>query len=184
MRQVLLGAAVVAVMGLICVAARADDLPPIVSGCKAEAVVPWPAAGEGYRAMAYTEGEDCAEAHLTLALVAPTDRALWQWDFGGAASVRALYGVPNVVEMERALGAWLTQGSDKPTTSADLPAWADGAAAPEGFEPDAVLDRAGWEALRAAKRPLFCFADAPGFQTCVQLTIDENGAPIGRRAIR
>lgn len=183
MRFLCWGAAVVAA-GLACGAASADDLPPIVSGCKAETMVLWPAAGEGFRAMAYSEGEDCAEAHLTLALVAPTDRAVWQWDFGGAAAVRVLYGVPDAKEMARALTAWLTQGGAKPATSADLPAWPEGAAAPEGFEPDAALDRTAWEALRAAKRPLFCFAYDPGFESCVQLTAEENGALIGRRATR
>lgn len=183
---------VAAVLGLaLCATAQADALPEgpppdfaLPVGCSASAVAPWPAAGEGYRAQAATEGEVCAEAALTLALVAPTGRALWELPTSGVGAIRVLYGVPGGREMEAELQAWISQGGSKPATAADLPVWADGAAGPEGFEPTTETDRAAYEALRAAARPLFCYADDPGFDTCLVLAADDSVSAIGRRATR
>lgn len=165
-------------------AARADEPLPYIVDCNASVEAPWPAAGAGYRAVAITEGASCPDAHLTLALVAPGGRALWERDFGAAASVRVLYGVPGGREMAAELQAWLTQGGPKPATAAELPPWPDDAAGPAGFEPEAAMDRAAYADLRAGGRPLFCFADAPGFDTCVVLEKDGLVAVIGRRATR
>ena len=171
--------------------ARADAAPegpppgyPLPDGCNAEAVAPWPAAGEGYRAQAATEGEACAEAALTLALVAPTGRALWERPPSAAAAIRVLYGVPGGREMETELQAWIAQGGTKPSTASDLPVWAEGAAGPEGFEPMPETGRAAYEALCASAWPLFCYADAPGFDTCLVLAADDSVSVIGRRATR
>lgn len=155
----------------------------IDTSCNAEAVAPWPAAGEGYRAQANTEGPDCGTAQLTLALVTPHDRAMWMHQ-SGAAGIRVLYGVPDRAAMEKELAAWIAQGEGKPKRSGELASWAEGAAGPEGFEPDPALGRAAYEALRGADRPLFCFADAPGFDTCLLLTASDDITPIGRRATR
>jgi hypothetical protein len=174
-----------ALLAAVCAcAARADEPPPFLPDCSASAEAPWPAAGAGYRALATTDGASCPEAHLTLALVTPAGRALWERDFGGAAAVRVLYGVPGGREMAVELEAWLTQGGSKPATAADLPPWPDGASGPAGFEPEPAMGRADYAALRAGARPLFCFAEAPGFDTCVVLETDESVAVIGRRATR
>jgi len=164
--------------------AATEPLLEVPPSCDLVAVSPWASAGEGYRAQAMIDGDICAEAHLTLALVSPSGRALYEKDFGGTASVRRFYGVPGPAEMQKELEAWIEQIGDKPARSSALPDWPDGAAVPEMFEPDAGLSVAAWRALRAADRPLFCFDDAPGYQSCVALGADGEIAEIGRRATR
>ena len=43
----------------------------------------------------------------TLALVAPTGRALWELPTSGVGAIRVLYGVPGGREMEAELQAWI-----------------------------------------------------------------------------
>lgn len=156
-------------------------LPP--DGCRAEATAPWVAAGEGYRAQAATEGPTCGEASLDMALVAPSGRAVWELHFSNVAAVRPLYGVPDAAAMTNELAAWISQAGD-PATSADLSAWPSAGPGPVGFEPQPDLTRGSYEALRAGAKPLFCYAEAPGFDTCVALVDAYDVKPIGRRPTR
>lgn len=170
---------------LLAGAALATELVPTVPpSCDLTAAAPWAAAGEGYRAQAMTDGEDCASASLSLALVSPHGRALWERSFGATTAVRRFYGVPGPAEMQIELDAWIAPAEGKPTVSSALPEWPEGNAAPDGFEPAAGLTAAAWAALRAGALALFCFDDAPGFQTCVVLGDGDAVSEIGRRATR
>jgi len=171
--------------GLLAGAAlAADPLPTVPPSCDLTAVAPWTSAGEGYRVQAMTDGDDCAGASLSLALVSPHGRALWERSYGATTAVRRFYGVPGPSDMQNELDAWIAPADGKPAVSTDLPVWDDEAPAPDGFEPVEPFTTVTWAALRAAARPLFCFDDAPGYQTCVALGADDAVTEIGRRATR
>lgn len=97
--------------------------------------------------------------------------------------MRQLYGVPGAREMEAELGFWIDQSPPKPQRTGELAPWPPEAALPPRFEPDAVDDRAGYEALRAADLPLFCYGEAPRTQTCVMLVAPLEVVRIGRRLL-
>lgn len=162
----------------------AETTPVTPPSCTLTAVAPWTAAGAGYRAQAMTEGNDCSTASLTLVLVSPHGRALWERDFGGAGAVRQFYGVPGPNEMQIELDAWIAPAEGKPAISSDLPGWDAGAASPAGFEPVEGVTAEAWATLRMAARPLFCFSNDPGYQTCLALGADDEITEIGRRATR
>ncbi len=162
----------------------AQSQPAIPEPCRLSAVGPWSSAGEGYTVQATTDGADCATADLTLALVSPSGRALKEWQWSATVAVRRFYGVPGPSEMRRELEAWISPGEGQPEASNALPAWPEGAARPGRFEPAEGLTREAWVSLQAAARPLFCFDEAPGYQTCVALEADETVLDIGRRATR
>lgn len=161
-----------------------DPVPAIPPSCNLTAAAAWASAGEGYRAQAMTEGEACDDASLSLALVSPNGRALWERGVGGASAVRRFYGVPGPAEMQRELEAWIAPAEGKPAVSTELPEWPEDASAPAGFEPAEGVTQLSWTVLRDAALPLFCFDDAPGFQTCVAMSQDETVSEIGRRATR
>ncbi len=164
--------------------AAADAAPAIPEPCRLTAVAPWGAAGEGYRVQADTDGEGCAEASLTLTLVSPASRALKEWQWSATVAVRRFYGVPGPAEMQRELESWIGPAAGKPTVSSDLPDWPEGAGGPAGFEPADYMTQLTWTVMRDAALPLFCFDDAPGFQTCVTISQDDVVDDIGRLAMR
>lgn len=165
-------------------ATAAETVPAIPPTCTLTAVAPWPAAGEGYRAQAMTEGDDCQTASLTLALVSPHGRALWEREYGGISAVRRFYGVPGPAEMQIELESWIAPADGKPAVTTALPDWATGSAAPLGFEPAEGLTAEAWANLREAARPVFCFDEDPGYQTCLVLDANQDVTEIGRRATR
>lgn len=173
--------ALAAVLAAVSVAAEAPAVPP---SCNLSAVAPWVSAGEGYRAQAMTSGQDCASATLDLALVSPQGRALWERHYSATTAVRQFYGVPGRREMQSELEVWIAPAEGKPGRSSQLPEWPEGAAGPAGFEPAAYMTQFAWSVLRDAALPLFCFNDAPGFQTCVAISKDDTIDEIGRRATR
>lgn len=164
--------------------AAADAAPRLPEPCRLTATAPWSSAGAGYTAQAITDGEDCAAASLTLTLVSPRGRALKEWAWSATVAVRRFYGVPGPAAMQTELEAWIAPAEDKPAISTDLPAWEADAAAPAGYEPAEGVKPAVWNALRGAARPVFCFDDAPGYQTCVALQPDETIESLERRATR
>lgn len=180
----LLSAWALAAVAAFGAAAAAADPPLAIPDCSATAAAPWASAGERYEVSASTQGESCTSATLRLVLISPHGRGLWELEYHGAAAVRELYGVPGAPEMKDALLAWITPAESDPRRSSELAAWPADAAGPDGFEPAAAMDRAAYEALRAEGRPLFCYGDAPGFDSCVALMTDDRVTAIGRRATR
>lgn len=173
------------ILALAAVLSAATEAAPVIPDpCRLTAVAPWASAGEGYRVQAVTDGEGCAEASLTLALVSPSGRALKEWQWGSTVAVRRFYGVPGPAEMQRELESWIGPAAGKPEVTSELPVWPEGAAGPDGFEPAETMTQITWTDMRQAALPLFCFDDAPGFQTCVAMSQDETVAEIGRRATR
>jgi hypothetical protein len=161
-----------------------EATPAIPPSCNLTATASWPSAGEGYRAQAMTEGETCDAASLSLALVSPSGRALFERAYGGVGAVRRFYGVPGPAEMQIELESWIAPADGKPAVTTALPDWATGSAAPLGFEPAEGLTAEAWANLREAARPVFCFDEDPGYQTCLVLDANQDVTEIGRRATR
>jgi hypothetical protein len=171
-------------MALLAGAASAETDPVLPATCGVVAVSPWASAGEGYRAQAMTDGETCATASLSLALVAPSGRAIFEREYSGVSAVRRFYGVPGPTEMQRELESWIAPADTKPAVTTALPEWPAGAGAPQAFEPADGITVEAWATLRAAARPVFCFDEDPGYQTCLVLGAGDDVTEIGRRATR
>lgn len=173
-----------AALAAVIFSAAGEPMPTVPPSCDLVAVAPWPSAGEGYRAQAMTDGEVCASSSLILVLVSPGGRALWEREFGGVAAVRRFYGVPGPAEMQLELDTWIAPAEGKPAVTTALPAWPEGAVTPQGFEPVEGVTEEAWAVLRAAARPVFCFDNDPGYQTCLALGANDAVSEIGRQATR
>jgi hypothetical protein len=141
------------------------------SGCAAAAHSTWIAAeGNAYAAEAYTSGPTCQHAVATIVVRAAEGAAIMV----EAAPTVHLFGLNEAKdsgEMQAKLAEWLDQKSSPFATSDKLPVWAKGAAQPAAgefpFYPD--IDRDGYEQIRAAKAPLFCFVQGMESQACYAL---------------
>lgn len=136
-----------------------------------------------YTAEATSAGDDCLAAALSLQIRDDRGAILWS----SRHRSQDLFGfdaVTSPARMEAALRDWITQAG-RFSRSSDLPPWARGAAQPVNlagfaFEPNPGVDRAGYEALRAASRPLFCHVQGRESVFCLALSADERRViPIG-----
>jgi hypothetical protein len=153
------------------VAANKSAPATAASGCAAAARSTWVAAeGNAFSAEAYTSGPTCQLAVATIVVRAAEGAAIMV----EAAPTQHLFGLNEAKEsgeMEAKLAEWLDQKSSPFATSDKLPAWAKGAEQPAAgefpFYPD--VDRDGYEQIRAAKAPLFCFVQGMESQACYAL---------------
>ena len=142
------------------------------SNCNATAPSTWTAGSETITIEGSSAGADCAGAEATITL----RRA----DGGGGAmyaqvftanSIRVLAGANTVEDMERRLQEWVSPSAALDSTG-DLPEWAANAAIPgesaSPFRPYG-MDRAAYDALRAADVPMFCFVQNMDSQACFWL---------------
>ena len=143
------------------------------NNCNATAPSTWAAGGETITVEASSVGADCANAEATITL----RRA----DGGGgvmysqvfpANQIRVLAGANTVADMERRLQEWVSPSTALDSTG-DLPEWAANAAIPgeseSPFHPYGGMDRAAYDALRAADAPMFCFVQGMERQACFWL---------------
>ncbi len=141
--------------------------------CDATAPSTWVAGSETITVEASSVGADCANAEATITL----RRA----DGGGGAmysqvfpanQIRVLAGANTVADMERRLQEWVSPSAALDSTG-DLPEWAANAAVPgeseSPFHPYGGMDRAAYDALRAADAPMFCFVQGMERQACFWL---------------
>lgn len=136
-------------------------------GCAGVARGEWPVGATPLRVEARAFGASCDNATAVL-VVSNEQGPLYQaafstpWVFGLANA-----GTPEA--MMTALSEWITQRGASSTGR--LPAWAQDAESPDAgefpFMPDEWLDQAGYEELRAADLPMFCFPQGLESERCL-----------------
>lgn len=165
--------------------AHADD-------CQARAASAWGiAAGEVYEISAASAGPDCAKAVITLVVRGPDGTPLYATATKAQDSGQAFEGAQSRQDMQARLQDWIAPAQAGFTTSADLPAWPEGATGPQAkpvagitgtfpFYPEAEAygERFRYEALRSAKAPLFCYVQGPESFACLAAQ-DGSVFPIG-----
>lgn len=162
-------------------AAKLSPLPPApaAEGCGMRAQAPWTRAGAGWSVVGDAVGADCASADVTIHLLDPSGGVARSETFK-AADLRAVFGEAaekpalDRATMTAALAAWIAPNDDQLFKfSSDLPPWATARDQPSGaggefpFMPDAGIDRGGYEKLRAANLPLFCYVQGAESMRCV-----------------
>jgi hypothetical protein len=152
------------------------------SDCSAAAWRNWaPVKGRSYRAEAYSNGRNCAQAIVTIAVRGPDGTVLWS-DAAPGAHVMTFAGVTTRADMVKALGEWLMQEHTF-KTSADFPPWPEGEEGPKSgefpFYPEAGYDRDAYEQVRAQKLPVFCYVQGMESMACLTLTREGQMDKIG-----
>jgi len=177
----LLGTFVLGALTLVAVqrlALEADAAP----GCSAVVSRVWtPAGGRNYRTEAFSNGDKCANAVVTIAVRASDGTVLWT-DAAPGAHVMIFAGVKTRGEMVKALGDWLAQ-DHMFKSSADFPPWGPNDEAPKSgefpFYPEAGVDRETYEQIRAQKLPVFCFVQGMESMACLTVTADGQIEKVG-----
>lgn len=142
------------------------------TGCDVRAIVGWKPSGSiAYYSEAFSHGPNCANAVVTIVVRTSKGVPLWV-DAMPASQLMTFQRITTGHRMRAALVEWLDQpGTFK--SSADLPAWAQGADAPAAgefpFYPEADVDRDSYEKTRAAKAPVFCYVQGMESMSCVVL---------------
>lgn len=142
--------------------------------------------GEGYTAGAAAAGDDCSAATVVLTLHDPGGNIIYVFD----ANSSYLLGFADAAEIDTlqvALEAWAGDAlTGEPSTTASLPAWPDGEDLPyQGEFPFYVeddIDRAAYEAIRAAATPMYCHVQ--GVESMACLSVEASGVrKIGAQAL-
>ncbi len=169
-------------------AAPSDDIPVAgVPACTVEvAALPLPSLGDGYTAGAAASGDDCSAATVVLTLHDAGGNVVYVFD----AESSYLLGFADAADtdtMRVALEAWAgdTQRGE-PSTTANLPEWPEGEDLPVSgefpFYVEDGIDRAAYEAIRAAASPMYCHVQGAESMAC--LSIDATGVrKIGAQAL-
>lgn len=136
--------------------------------------------GRAVMAEATSRGAACLGAPLTLTLRAPTGEALYS-DTVDGAQMFLTQDVRTPEQMRVALQEWIAPPAIGFTRTADLPRWRSGATGPDTepngfpFIPATGLSRSNYEALRRARRPMFCYVKGMESLECLAL-IPPRGA--------
>lgn len=126
------------------------------------------------RTEASANGPTCAQAAVTLVIRASDGTALWV-DAAPGAQLMTFAGVKTRAQTLNALNDWLRQNPSFDNTG-ELGVWRAGRDTPESgefaFYPEEGVDRAAYEALRAARLPMFCYVQGMESLACV---VFQNG---------
>lgn len=152
--------------------------PPRAQDCDAHEIIPWPQAGPGHAVEVFADGVECSNAAVAYVVRAPDGRPL----HGDAVPAFANYLMREAIADKAAMAEQLREWARVPddSTTEALPEWTDDD--PDGqmkrgdftTSPAPDFDRAGWNALRAEKRPMLVYI--PGIETAVILALMPDGS--------
>lgn len=153
--------------------------------CSVSAASTWTAKpGSRFPVEAYSHGAECAQAVVEIIVREGGGRALWT-DSAPAENVMIFGGIKTRAKMARALKEWIS-GEQMFKSSADLPPWKTGAGQPATgefpFYPEAGVDRAHYEQVRAAKLPVFCYVQGMESEACIVLHEDGRMEKLGAQS--
>ena len=151
----------------------AEEVDVMSEGCDARAVSEWAAEGASYSIEATSVGPDCERAVATLIIRDSSGRPLFA-NAHLSAQVMTLAAARAPAAMQGALAEWIDPAANSTMAgSGALPDWPANADAPANgefpFYPALGYDRAGYEDLRAANAPLFCYVQGMESLACVAL---------------
>jgi hypothetical protein len=140
-----------------------------------------PSKGQAYLTEAYSNGGACADAVVTI-VVRAQRRVLWV-EAMPASQVMTFVEAKTPARMKAALVDWLGQPHMFRTTG-DLPAWKNGADAPDmlgefPFYPEEGVDQVTYEQIRAAKQTIFCYVQGMESMACIAISKDGAATKVG-----
>lgn len=153
-------------------AAGAASADPPGPRCTASTQVFWDAL-PGWTIEAFADGPDCARALAVFALRDVAGDVRWTATYRAEQNMLLAQAATNSEQLTRELVDWITPHGI--VSRADqLPEWKDGESLPVlgdfVFYPAEGLDRAAYEAIRATKKPAFCYVQ--GMESLNCLVID------------
>jgi len=173
-RRSWISAIVAAGMGVaaLVAAAGAPGVASAAGGCEARAGSVWaPARHRPHRAEAFSNGPNCEQAIVVIAVRGPDGSPQWI-DAMKASDLMNFAEVKTVKAMQVALQEWIVQ-SGPFRSAADLPPWVPGAEHPVNgefpFYPEPGVDRDYYEKARALRAPVFCYVQGMESMSCVAL---------------
>lgn len=138
--------------------------------CNVEARTIWQDAELGrYHLEARSVGVACSGAKISLAIRAPNNAVIMRSNFA-AASIDGFDRAQDPERMRSALIRWMTNDGRSGQTTAFLPDWIE--AQFSRLVLDERVTEESYRALRAAARPMLCFADSLTTKRCVSLSTD------------
>ena len=142
------------------------------AGCDLSVGMAWtPAKQRPLRAEAFSHGPSCDKAVVVVVVRGANGAPLWV-DSRNGSFVALFAGVKAPGDMKKALADWIRQ-NHMFRSSANLPAWPRGADQPTAgefpFYVEDGMDRDGYEAIRAARAPVFCYVQGMESMACVVL---------------
>ncbi len=127
-------------------------------GCQSHARAGWKDGDVLFSITATADGPVCEKAAATLTVRGPDGSVLLTEAFA-TEQVIVLAGKKTGPELDAALLEWIDPAKSTIKSADALPEWKEGVETPTAgefpFYPD--IERADYEKLRAAKKPLYCF---------------------------
>jgi hypothetical protein len=123
----------------------------------------------GWKMVADSKGKVCADADVTIYVVAPGDGVAFSETYK-ASDLRVVFGeaaetpATDPVNMQVALSFWITP-PDGGENAGDLPAF--GAEQEFPFFPEEGLNQAAYEKMRSDKVPMVCFVQGGESERCL-----------------
>jgi hypothetical protein len=142
--------------------------------CDVRVFTPWrPLSGVEFVVVAQADGPDCNRAAALLTIRDGGGGLLWSESFV-TDHVMTLSDAATAEQMRTALTEWIDPANNTVLTNVSaLPEWPEEADAPESgefpFYPEPWLDREGYEAMRAAGTPLYCYVQGMESLSCVTI---------------
>jgi len=170
--------AISVVAALVVACSPAEETDIMSAGCDARGV--WSASDGSYSAEATTSGPDCARAVATIVIRDSSGVPIFT-EAHLTAHLMTLAPVQDAAAMQTALNEWVTPSD--PQTSNELPEWLANAEYPVSgefpFYPAEGVDRAGYEQIRAANAPTYCYVQGMESLNCVVIEPGGGAASVG-----
>jgi hypothetical protein len=155
-------------------------LPDPTGACAAKASYVWsPAGGGAYEITGAAAGPTCDSGSAVITIRnRASGKVLVSESVDVAVMTNTIFAdAKSPGRLKTALGEWIGHQAGEETTG-DLPAWAADADAPQAgefpFYPEAGMTRAAYEALRAAKRPTYCYVQGGESLACWALDREKD----------
>ena len=147
-----------------------------VDGCAAKAERPW--GTSGYRVKAWTSGETCEAAVVTLAAYGSDGLPIYGWA-GATQFLFLLNDAKTPEQMQTGLTEWIGAGNLPPDLTGTLPPWEETDGQPKRaefpFMPN--MEKDAYDALRKENLNMLCYPQGMESQLCLALHPSEGGAP-------
>ena len=174
MRKVSFAYALLTLLAIAVVSVMAVTVAPTqaATGCDLSAGTVWaPPKQRPLRVEAFSHGPSCDKAVVVVVVRGSDGAPLWV-DSRTGSFVALFAGITSPAEMKKTLAVWIRQ-DHMFRSSANLPAWPPGADQPVAgefpFYVEEGLDRDGYQAIRAARVPVFCYVQGMESMACVVL---------------
>ncbi len=145
-------------------------------GCAARVEKAWGA--NGYRVKAWTSGDTCEAAVVTLAVYGSDNLPIYAW----AGSTQFLFSLNDAKTpemMQTGLNEWAGPNNLPADLTGTLPPWEETEGQPKRaefpFMPN--MEKDAYEALRKENINMFCYPQGMESQLCLALHPSEGGAP-------